>query len=165
MKPSLPFEFIVAKESSQLILRRTFSASRQLVWNCFTQSALLNQWFAPKPMTTMTKSMEFREGGHWHYAMIHTDGHAYWGYMEYITISPIDFYTSLDAFSNEEGEVKNLPRAIWTVAFSGSGDITFVAITIQYDSLADMETVLKMGMEQGMTATLEKLDELLATLV
>ena len=166
MKHNLQFDFIVDKENNQLTLRREFLASRQLVWDCYTKSELLDQWFAPIPMTTKTKSMDFREGGHWHYAMVDTNGTEYWGYTEYLTIKPIDFYTSLDAFSNEQGQVnKELPRAKWLVSFSDKSNNTLVETIVQYNSLSDLEKVIQMGMEQGMKLTLEKLDELLATLM
>jgi uncharacterized protein YndB with AHSA1/START domain len=166
MKSNLQFDFIVDKESNQLTLRREFLADRQLVWDCYTKSELLDKWFSPKPMTTKTKTMDFREGGHWHYAMIDTNGTEYWGYTEYLTIQPIDFYTSLDAFSNEQGEVnKDLPRAEWRVSFLDKSENTLVETIVQYNSLSDLEAVIQMGMEQGMTMTLEKLDELLATLM
>lgn len=166
MKPNLQFDFIVDKENNQLTLRREFLATRQLVWDCYTKSDLLDKWFAPKPMTTKTKSMDFREGGHWHYAMVDTNGTEYWGYTEYLTIQPVYFYTSLDAFSNEQGQVnKELPRAKWRVSFSDKSENTLVETIVQYNSLSDLETVIQMGMEQGMTMTLEKLDKLLATLM
>lgn len=165
MKPNLQFDFIVEKESNQLTLRREFLANRQLVWDCYTKSELLDKWFAPKPMTTKTKSMNFSEGGHWHYAMVDPNGTEYWGYTEYLTIQAIDFYTSLDAFSNEHGQVnKDLPRANWRVSFSDKSKKNLVETVVQYNSLSDLEAVIQMGMEQGMRMTLEKLDELLATL-
>lgn len=165
MKPNLQFDFIVDKENSQLTLRREFLANRPLVWDCYTKSELLNQWFAPKPLNTKTKSMEFKEGGHWHYAMVDPNGTEYWGYTEYVTIKPIDFYTSLDTFSNEKGEINmELPRAKWKVSFADHGEKTLVEILVQYNSLTDLETVIQMGMEQGMTMTLENLDLLLVKL-
>jgi uncharacterized protein YndB with AHSA1/START domain len=165
MKTNLQFDFIVDKANSQLTLKREFLATRQLVWDCYTKSELLDRWFAPKPMTTKTKSMEFREGGYWHYAMIDPNGTEYWGYTEYVTIKPIEYYTSLDAFSNEKGEInKGLPRAKWRVEFMDMGEKTLCKTVVKYNSLADLETVVQMGMEQGMKLTLEKLDELLAML-
>jgi len=165
MKPNLQFDFIVDKANSQLTVRREFLANRQLVWDCYTKSDLLDQWFAPRPMTTKTKSMEFRQGGYWHYAMIDPDGTEYWGYTKYVTIKPIDYYTSLDSFSNEQGEInKDLPQAKWRVSFTEKEENTLVETLVQYDSPQDLETVIQMGMEQGMTMTLEKLDELLLKL-
>lgn len=165
MKPNLKFDFIVDKGNNLLTLRREFLANRQLVWDCYTKSELLDQWFAPKPMTTKTKTMDFKEGGHWHYAMIDLNGTEYWGYTEYLAIKPIDYYTSLDSFSNEQGKInEELPRAKWQVSFSDKTNKTLVESIVQYNSLTDLETVIEMGIEQGMTLTLEKLDELLANL-
>lgn len=165
MKHNMQFDFLVDKENSTLTVRRESMAERQLVWDCYTKRELLDQWFAPKPLTTKTKSMDFREGGHWHYAMVEPNGKEYWGWTEYIKISPIDYYTSWDAFCNEEGEInKDLPRAEWLVSFTDRGENTLVETTVTYQSLSDLETVIQMGMEQGMVATLEKLDELLLTL-
>lgn len=162
MTHNLQFDFIVDKEKNTLTIRREFLAGRQLVWDCYTKSELLDQWFAPKPLTTRTKSMDFREGGHWHYAMVEPNGTEYWGWTEYLKIKPIDYYTTLDAFSNADGEVnKDLPRAEWLVTFFEKGENALVETIVTYKSLSDLEKVINMGMEKGMIATLEKLDELL----
>lgn len=165
MNSNLQFDFLVDKEKNTLTIRREFLAKRQLVWDCYTKSELLNRWFAPKPLSTKTKSMDFREGGHWHYAMVEPDGKEYWGWTEYVKIQPIDFYTSLDAFSNEEGEInQDLPQAEWLVTFTDIDDNALVETIVTYDSLADLETVIQMGMKEGMIATFEKMDELLENL-
>lgn len=165
MNTNLPFDFVADKEKNTLTIRREFAAGRQLVWDCYTKSELLNQWFAPKPLVTKTKSMEFRPGGRWHYAMVDPDGNHYWGLTEYTSIDPIDRYTALDAFSNEAGDINpQLPRANWVVTFSDKGDHAVVETIVTYASLSDLETIIQMGMEQGMKATLEKLDELLHSL-
>lgn len=162
MTSNLQFDFLVDKEKNTLTIRREFMAGRQLVWDCHTKSELLEQWFAPKPFTAKTKSMDFREGGHWHYAMVSPEGEEYWGWTEYRTIKPIDFYTSFDAFCNEDGETnKDLPSADWKVTFTDKGAHAIVETLITYNSLADLETVIKMGMQEGMTMTLEQLDKLL----
>lgn len=165
MKHNLQFDFIVDKENNTLTITREFAANRQLVWDCYTKSELLDQWFAPQPLTTKTKSMDFSEGGHWHYAMVEPNGTEYWGLTEYITIKPIDFYTALDAFSDESGAVNpNLPRAKWNVAFTDKGRHAIVETIVTYNSLADLEAVIKMGMKDGLTSTLERLDSLLLTI-
>ena len=164
MNANLQFDFIANRENNTLTINREFAAKRQLVWDCYTKSELLDQWFAPKPLTTKTKSMDFREGGHWHYAMIEPDGKEYWGYTEYVSIKPIDNYTALDAFCDESGEINtDLPRAKWNVSFEDRGEHALVNTVVTFDSLQDLETVIQMGMEEGMTLTLEKLDELLAS--
>lgn len=165
MKPNLQFDFLVDKEKNTITIKREFAAERQLVWDCYTKSELLNQWFAPEPFTTKTKSMNFSEGGHWLYAMIEPNGTEYWGRMDYLKIHPIDSYTALDAFCNEKGELNpELPRANWNVTFSDKGDNAMVQTIVTYNSLTELETVIQMGMQEGLTSTLERLDVLLARL-
>jgi uncharacterized protein YndB with AHSA1/START domain len=165
MKNNLLFDFITDREKNTLTIRREFLAGRQLVWDCHTKSELLDQWFAPAPLTTKTKSMDFREGGHWHYAMVDPSGAEYWGFTQYVKIRPIDYYTALDAFSNADGEINNdLPRAEWVVNFTDKGEHTLVETVVKYDSLSDLEKVIQMGMEEGLKATLQKLDSLLSTI-
>lgn len=165
MKSHLQFDFIPDKLKNTLTIRREFMAERQLVWDCYTQSELLDRWFAPAPLTTITKSMDFSESGHWHYAMVEPNGTEYWGYTEYLKIRPVDYYTATDAFSNENGDInQNLPCAEWLVTFLDKGKNTLVETVVTYKSLTDLEKVVEMGMESGMSITLDKLDELLLTL-
>src|SRR5688500_14129831 len=165
MKNTMQFDFIVDKEKNTMTLKREFAANRQLVWDCYTKSELLDRWFAPEPLTTKTKSMDFRPGGHWIYAMVDPNGKEYWGRTDYQTISPISKYTALDAFSNEKGEINtDLPRATWDVSFKDLSNNTLVETVVTYKSLADLEAVINMGMKEGMTSTLERLDNLLLTL-
>lgn len=164
MKADLQFDFLVDKEAGTMTIRREFAAPRQLVWDCHTKPELLEQWFAPKPLTARTKSMDFREGGHWHYVMIDPDGQEYWGRADYLTIDPIDGYTTLDSFSDASGEPDpDMPKATWDVTFRDLLQRTLVQTIVSYDSPADLEKVIAMGMQEGMTSAMERLDELLQT--
>ena len=165
MKNTLQFDFIADKEKNTITVRREFAAKRQLVWDCHTKSELLGKWFAPKPFTTKTKSMQFKEGGHWIYAMVDPDGKEYWGRTEYVKIRPIVSYQTKDAFADENGNINpDLPTAMWDVTFSDIGNHTLVQTLVKYHSLEALETVLNMGMQEGLASTLEKLDELLVSL-
>ncbi|WP_417811116.1 SRPBCC family protein [Thalassospira alkalitolerans] len=165
MKPDLRFNFIVDMQKSTLTVRREFAAKRQLVWDCYTKSALLDQWYAPKPLTTKTKSFDFREGGHWHFAMIDPNGTQYWSRTDYETITPIDGYTGYDGFTDETGVMNpDLPRSHMDVTFTDQGAHTLIETVASYNSAEDLQTVIDMGIEEGMVSTLERLDELLMKL-
>ncbi len=165
MKNALQFDFLVDKEKNTLTVKKEFAANRQLVWDCHTKSELLDQWFAPKPFTVRTKFMAFKEGGHWLYAMIDPEGKEFWGRMDYLKIKPVENYSGLDAFCDDKGELNpELPRAKWNVTFRDVNDNTLVQTVVTYNSLADLETVVQMGMKEGLTMTLQNLDDLLLTL-
>ena len=165
MKPDLKFDFMSDKSNNTIVVNREFAGKRQLVWDCYTKSELLDRWFAPKPLTTKTKSMDFCEGGHWHYAMVDPSGQEYWGFLEYLTIDPIDRYTALDGFSDETGIVNpEMPRSNWEVTFTEAGVHTLVRTVVAYGSAEDLDKVIAMGMKDGLASTLERLDELLLVL-
>ncbi|KHK57856.1 ATPase [Ralstonia sp. A12] len=165
MKAELQFDFLVDKEKSSITVKKAFAAKRQLVWDCHTKRELLDRWFAPKPLTTQTKHMEFKAGGYWLYAMITPEGQAFWSRLDYQSINPIDGYTALDGFSDETGVVNpDMPRARWDVAFTDMRDQTLVTTVVVYNSPEDVQKVIDMGLRDGMTSTLERLDELLLTL-
>jgi uncharacterized protein YndB with AHSA1/START domain len=165
MKPDLRFDFVVDKTKHNITVTREFAAKRQLVWDCYTKQELLDQWFAPKPLTTKTKHMEFKEGGYWHYAMVMPDGQEFWSRQDYQSIRPIDGYAALDAFSDETGAVNpDLPRARWDVGFTDLQARTLVTTIVQYESAEDVQKVMDMGLKDGLASTLERLDELLLTM-
>jgi len=165
MKTDLQFDFVADKQNSRITVKREFAAGRQLVWDCHTKRELLDQWFAPKPLTTRTKHMEFKEGGYWHYAMLTPEGQAFWSRLDYQTINPIDGYLALDGFCDETGVVNtDLPRARWDVAFTDAGERTLVTTVVLYNSPDDVQKAIDMGLKDGLASTLERLDELLRTI-
>lgn len=160
MKPELQFDFVV--EGSCITVKRQFAAKRPLVWDCHTKQELLDRWFAPKPLTTKTKHMEFKEGGYWHYAMLTPDGQSFWNRLDYQTIKPIESYTALDGFCDEAGVVNpQMPRARWDVSFTDEAERTLVVTQVLYASPEDVQKVIAMGLKDGMASTQERLDELL----
>jgi uncharacterized protein YndB with AHSA1/START domain len=159
------FDFLVDKDKNTITIKREFAAKRQLVWDCYTKSELLDKWFAPKPLTTKTKVMDFSEGGHWYYAMVEPNGQEYWGRMDYQIIQPIDNYTALDGFCDDTGALNpELPRSKWDVTFSDVATHTLVETVVFYTSAEALQQVIQMGLKEGLTSTLERLDELLLTL-
>ena len=165
MALDLRFEFVVDKDLKTIKVIREFNGRRQLVWDCHTKSEYLDQWFAPKPLTTKTKHMDFRAGGYWHYAMITPDKQTFWNRLDYKTIDPIDGYTAQDGFCDEAGTVNpGMPGSNWDVAFTDEGARTLVTTVVQYASAESLQASIDMGLEGGMASTLERLDELLLRL-
>lgn len=165
MNSNLKFDFLVNKENNTLTVTREFAANRQLVWDAYTKSELLEQWFAPKPWKAKTKTMDFREGGYWLYAMCGPEGEEHWARMDYKKINPIESYTALDGFCDEEGNLnEQFPQANWDATFEDLNEHTLVHTVVTYKSLNDLETIINMGMKEGLTMAMEGLDDLLLTL-
>ena len=67
-------EFVVDKSKKTVVITAEFPAGRDLVWDAYTRPELLDQWWAPKPYSSRTKAMDFREGGRRFYAMVSPEG-------------------------------------------------------------------------------------------
>ena len=163
MKKETSIQFSVDRNNKKIKVNRKFAAPVSEVWAAWTESHLLDRWWAPKPWTAKTKSMEFREGGHWLYAMMGPDGTTHWSRADFSTIEPLKMFSALDAFSDENGKInKSFPTSIWTNRFSGEAETTSVAIEIVFEQLKDLEKMLEMGFREGFAGGLNNLDELLA---
>ena len=165
MNKNLAFDFTVDKENKTITVKREFAAELPLVWDAYTKSEYLDQWWAPKPWRSKTKRMDFREGGQWLYAMVGPQGEEHWAIANYKKIVSQERFTALDAFTDADGNVnKEMPQAKWEVTFTGKGDVTLVMLHITYDDLAQLETTFQMGFKEGLTMGMENLDELLPLL-
>jgi uncharacterized protein YndB with AHSA1/START domain len=149
-------------ENQKLTITRDFKAPVAQVWKAWTNSELLDLWWAPKPWKANTKTMDFREGGIWLYAMVGPDGTTHWARADYQTIKPQDSFRAIDSFCDEEGNMNNeLPSMHWQCNFQETPTGTRVNIDITFSSKADLEKIIQMGFAEGFTAALTNLDELI----
>jgi len=162
MNATLLFDFTVNKEKNSIHVKREFAGELGLIWDCWTKSELLEQWWAPKPWRAKTKSMDFREGGRWLYAMVSPQDEYHWCRVDYKTIKTKKSFSGQDGFCDPDGNLNpDFPRSVWNNVFEGDAETTTVSITIQYEKLADLEKILAMGFKEGFTMGLNNLDEYL----
>ena len=163
MKSNLTMNFTVDKENKKINVEREFAAPLKNVWAAWTEKELLDQWWAPLPWKTVTKSMDFREGGSWFYYMLGPDGTKFWSLVEYTSVEMLKGFSGLDGFCDEEGVLTDtFPRTKWKNVFTQDGSSTTVHVQVEYDSVEDLEKIIEMGFEEGFTSALINLDELLA---
>jgi PhnB protein len=160
MNKAILFNFDVDKASKKIKVERSFNAPLDLVWAAWTEADILDQWWAPKPYHVETKSMDFREGGRWFYAMVSPENEKHWCIFDYETIQVEKMYTGKDAFCDENGVINNaFPSTNWTNNFNATdADATTVTCELQFKALEDLETLVKMGFKEGFTAGLQNLD-------
>lgn len=165
MKNNLLFDFTINKENNTVNVKREFAANLDLVWDAWTKPEILDQWWAPKPYKTVTKSMDFKEGGTWLYYMLSPENDKHWCKNDYLKIDIKKSYSGLDAFCDENGVTNTeFPRTTWTNTFSESNNKTLVTISATYHSLSDLEKVIEMGFKEGFTMALGNLDDYLKNL-
>jgi len=160
---NLLFDFTVDKTTKTVTIIRAFAAELPLVWDAFTKAELLDQWVAPKPWTAKTKYMDFKVGGRRFYAMVSPEGQEHWSIQEFLSINPRTNFKMFNAFADKD-ENPQLPGSEWDYHFAEENGKTKVNITIYNESLERMERMIAMGFTEGFKASIENLDNLLASL-
>jgi len=154
--------FVVDKQNNKIKVTREFAAPLSKVWAAWTQSKLLDQWWAPKPWKAITKKMEFKEGGYWLYVMAGPEDEEHWCRADFKSVSPMKSFEGIDAFCDPQGKINtDFPVVHWYLNFSEAKNKTTVNVEIKFDSLADLGKYIEMGFKEGFTAALGNLDELL----
>jgi uncharacterized protein YndB with AHSA1/START domain len=150
------------ERNATLTIERVFPASQARVWRALTDAAILDRFWAPHPWKTETLHMDFRVGGYWHYAMNGPQGEQHFGRMDYLEIEPEDGFLASDVFCDADGNADpSLPRQEMEFRFTPAGDGTRVVTVVQYASLEDLNRILAMGMQEGLTMAQDQLEALL----
>ena len=149
------------KEKS-ILVSRDFNAPVELVWRAFTESEILDQWWGPAPWRAETKFQDFSVGGYWLYAMVSPENEKHWGRMNYVSIDIHKNFQLEDAFCDENGILNpELPVSKGSNVFTATSTGTKVEFKISYTTEEQLLKIIEMGFEQGITACLEQLNQLI----
>lgn len=149
--------------NKQMKVTREFDAPIEKVWKAWTESELLDQWWAPKPWKAMTKSMDFRTNGSWLYCMEGPEGEKHWAIIKYSSIEPLKNFTGIDAFCDENGKInEEFPSMQWSNSFSEKNGVTTVVVDITFPSMEALKQITEMGFKEGFSMAHTNLDEILA---
>ena len=157
----------VVTRDQELVLTRTFSAPRELVFAAYSSCEHLSNWWGPRSWPMAECTMDFRVDGVWHYCLRGpNEGDESWGRAIFNEIVEPELIAYIDSFSDAEGNVnEEMPQTRSTVELAETNGKTRLTLRAKYPSSAELQRVLDMGMEQGITETLDRLDEHLAQVV
>ncbi len=156
---------VISKDlaNKKLNVTRTFKAPLEKVWKSWTESDLLDKWWAPKPWKAVTKTMDFREGGLWLYYMLGPNGEQFWSRVDIKTVNAPASFSATCTFCDEDGNsTDGTPPMHWFNRFKADGENTIVDVTLSFDTEEGMQKIIEMGFEGGFSMGLDNLEELLA---
>jgi uncharacterized protein YndB with AHSA1/START domain len=158
-------KFTTDLEALTLVVERTFDAPRDLVFKAWSEPERIAQWWGPRGWATTNYAMDFRPGGVWHYCMSRPDGMESWGRAVYQEIVVPERIVYVDSFSDARGNaVPGAPEMVITLEFADVAGKTKLTSCTKFASRKDMESILDMGVVQGLTETWDRLEEYLASL-
>jgi len=142
-------------------LEREFNAPRHLVFEAMTKPEYVRQWWGPRGSSLSSCEIDLRVGGEWRYVNKMPDGseHPFRGV--YREIKPVErlSYTWIYDVAPFNQNV-----AIETVELEERDGRTYSVTTVQHESKEARDGHVNSGMEGGATETLDRLEELLATM-
>jgi len=94
---------------ARFVITRTFAASRERLWEAWTDPAQLAAWNGPKGTTGITLAADVRPGGLIHWRMDVPDGGSMWGRAIYREVTPPARLVYVQSFSDETGGIARAP--------------------------------------------------------
>ncbi len=148
----------------ELVLERILQAPRDKIWRCWTEPALLRQWFAPAPWTVSKVEVDVRPGGTSHVVMRSPEGQEFPNNGVYLEVVPNQRLVFTDAFSKAwEPSAKPFFTAILTFDEAGPGQTRYRAQALHW-SISDCETHARLGFREGWGVCADQIEALARTL-
>lgn len=142
----------------ELRIERTFDAPRDRVWKAMTDPKLLAQWWGRGNKLTVEK-FELERGGHWRFVEHTPDGesHGFEGrFREIVPQSKLSMTFEWDGMPGYPVVNTNVLEEI------DGGKRTRLVVTSLFFTQAELDGMMKSGMEGGMNQSYQALDRLLA---
>jgi uncharacterized protein YndB with AHSA1/START domain len=150
-------------DARTLTVTAEFDAPPARVWNLWADPRLLERWWGPPTWPATFTEHDLRPGGRSRYVMHGPDGGTSPGWWRTVSVDPPHHFAFENGFAGPTGEPDpTMPVMMIRLAIeerAGSG--TRMTVVIAFSSSADMEQVLTMGMEEGMSAAMGQMDMVL----
>lgn len=154
----------VETKDRELIITRIFNASPKLMFEIWSDCKHLKHWWGPKEWPMEECTIDFREGGVWHFCLRGpNEGDESWGKALYREIDKPKKIVYKDHFSDADGNInEEMPEMLVTVEFLEHEGKTKQVSTTLFDTPETREKLVEMGVVEGMSSSMERLDEYLA---
>jgi uncharacterized protein YndB with AHSA1/START domain len=140
----------------ELVITRLFDASREMLFDAFSDPVHIEQWWGPNGFTTTTEKFDFRVGGEWIHVMHGPDGTDYPNRSVFLEI------VRPERIVRTHGNGKDLIFHN-TVTFTTEGDQTRVTLRHVFPTAEMLEYVVRVHhAREGGQQTLARLAEYIA---
>lgn len=150
----------IETHGEEMVITRTFPAPADLVFDAMTQPEHIRRWWGAGHGEMTVCEVDLREGGAWHFAQrasssgdeVSFSGH-------YRQIERPGHLVHTERFDNIQS-----PYSVIDTTYTESDGTTHMRAVITYDSPETVQAVLDSGMESGMQASYDAIDDVLADL-
>ena len=142
-----------------LVIERVFDAPRSLVYDAWTKSEHIDNWWGPAGITIRTVERDFSVGGVWNCVMLTPSGREKPIRYEYLEIVPPAKLVWLESTEPDRSDEVQM-----TIMLEEQGNETKLTMLILHGTAEEMKRNDEFGMRDGWNSSFESLDDYLSKL-
>jgi uncharacterized protein YndB with AHSA1/START domain len=142
-----------------------FPVPVQRLWDAYADPRQLERFWGPPTWPARFTRHDMFVGGRSDYAMTGPDGEVSRGYWEFLAVDAPRSFEVRDGFATADGVAnEEMPSMQMVFTFESTETGSRVTTTTYFASLEDLEQLIGMGMQEGLSAAMGQMDEVLADL-
>lgn len=142
-----------------------FTAPVRRLWDAYADPRQLEKFWGPPEWPATFTRHDLVPGGRSSYYMTGPDGEHSGGYWEFIAVDEPRSFEVRDGFARPDGSPDpDMPAMRMVYTFEETANGSRVTTTTHFSSLDELEQLLAMGMEEGMSSAMAQIDAVLADL-
>lgn len=150
-------------EDLTLTITAEFAAPVERVWRIWADPRQLERWWGPPTWPATFEEHEATVGARSSYVMTGPDGEKARGYWRVTKVEEPTRFEFDDGFADDDGNpVDSLGITHAVVTLAEVDGRTRMIVRSTFESLEQLEQMVQMGMEEGMTQAMGQIDALLA---
>lgn len=146
--------------TQEIITTCVLNAPRQMVFNAFTEPIIIERWWGPRSMVTSVDTFDPYPGGSWRYVQRDAHGNEYSFRGVFHDIQSPERIVQTFEFEGAPGQV-----LLDTILFEEVDGKTLITDHSVFQSVASRDAMLAENMEAGASESMERLAEILASMM
>jgi uncharacterized protein YndB with AHSA1/START domain len=139
-----------------------FDAPIERVWQLWADPRQLERWWGPPTYPATVEQHDLTAGGEVTYFMTGPEGDQHRGWWRVTSVNPPKSLEFIDGFAHQDGTPNvDMPTTTTEVALNEHEGGTRMELRSVFDSREQMDQMLTMGMEEGITLAVGQIDALL----
>ncbi len=155
MPPSSGTAVITRPTDTQILIVREFDAPRHLVFTAWTTPALIRRWWGAGHGEVTVADVDLRVGGTWRHVIVTPDGTEVAFHGEYREIVPDERIVQTEVY-----EAMPDSGVVDILEFTEADGRTTLTMTVECGSREIRDIMLDSGMESGMQAGFDVLEQI-----
>jgi uncharacterized protein YndB with AHSA1/START domain len=150
-------------EALTMAITAELDAPVERAWQLWADPRQLERWWGPPTYPATVEDHELTPGGRVTYFMTGPEGDVSRGWWEVLAVEPPHRLELVDGFADADGQPNEaMPTTRTVVTLTERYGGTVMAIETQFGSVEEMERMVSMGMEEGITLAMGQMDGILA---